>query len=410
MGRRRLIAGAALVSAGLAACGADDTVTPLPRAICSPIITAAGASPDLLVVADMPRRGRAGDAGIAASEAVRLTLARKGLRAGEHRLGFQACDDSTSSAGSYDQERCAKNGRAYASNPAVVGVIGPMQTLCAARLIPGASRRGLAVVSPSATGTSLTMIGAGVSPAQFAEIHPTGRQTFFRVAPPDAEQARVAVALFRREGAKRLFAAREPTDYGASLEAALRTEAARAGIEVLPTAVWSLVGKSARELARRARAAGADGAHLSGVWQNGGAQTAAALRSELGPAVPIVGSDGFVLGLPPEVSREAEGMWVTVPGLTPARLPPAGKEIVREVGTGPPPTLGSPYAAAATELLLDAIAASDGSRAEVVRELRQARVTSGPVGPMRFDRHGDPVPRHVDLYRMRDGAVLPEDR
>ena len=407
MGRRRLIA-AALVSFAIAACGGDDKVTPLPRAVCSPIQTKSGASPELLVVADMPRRGRVGDAGIAFSEAVRRTLARHGFRAGKHDLGFQACDDSTASAGTYDQERCATNGRVYAANRAVAGVIGPLQSQCAVRLVPEASRHGLAVISPSATRTSLTTVAAGVSPQETLELYPTGRRTFFRVAPPDAEQGEVAVMLLRRLGAERVLVAREPTEYGASIQAVVRTAARRAGIDVLPTAVWNLSGQRVRALARRARAAGAEGAHLSGAWQNGGAQLAAALRAEMGPDFPIVGTDAFVLDLPGKASRAADGMWVTVPGLPPERLPQAGRDVVREVGTGPPPTLGSPYAAAATELLLRAIAASDGSRADIVRELHRVRLTDGPVGPMRFDARGDPVPRHVALYRMRNGTVLPE--
>ncbi len=409
MGGRGLTAAVVVGATALAACGGDaPTVEALPRAVCAPIITASGAEPDLLVVADMPRRGRAGVAGVANSEAVRLALEAHDFRAGAHVIGFQECDDSTAAAGGYDQKRCATNGSTYAGNAAVVGVIGPLHSLCAKRMVPEASRAGLAVISPSATLTSLTAVAAGASPQETLALYPTGQRTFFRVAPPDSEQAGVAVALLRRLGVERLFVAGEPTEYGASNLAAVRADATRAGIDVLASETWNLRGARVGRLVRRARAAGADGAHLSGAWQNGGAQLATALRAEMGADFPLVGTDGFVLGLPPAVSRAADGMWVTVAGLPPRRLPPAGREVVRAVGTGPPPTLGSPYAAAATELLVRAIAGSDGTRGDVVRELRRVQVSDGPVGPLRFDANGDPIPRHVFLYRMRDGAVLPE--
>ena len=57
-------------------------------------------------------------------------------------------------------------------------------------------------------------------------------------------------------------------------------------------------------------------------------------------------------------------------------------------------------AAAATEVLLDAIARSDGTRPSVSRALLSTR-RDGSTGPVRFDRNGDLVSPAVTILRIR---------
>jgi ABC-type branched-subunit amino acid transport system substrate-binding protein len=59
------------------------------------------------------------------------------------------------------------------------------------------------------------------------------------------------------------------------------------------------------------------------------------------------------------------------------------------------------YAAAATEVLLSAIAHSDGNRASVTRQLIASRPRDGIAGPMRFDRNGEVVAPAVTIMRLR---------
>ncbi len=405
MGRLGLIAALTGAVALVAACGSEKRgLEPLPRAICSELIKPAGSRPDVLVVADYPARGRIGPTARTMAAAVRLTLARHRYRAGPHALAFQACDDSTARAGQVDIERCAGNGKAYARNPSVRAVVGPIHSLCAEALLPETNRGGLAVISPAATHVWLTRPAAG-HPDVFDRLYPTGRRTFFRVVAPDDEQGRVAARLAKRLGVRRLFLLRDPSQYAVTIRFATRRAARAAGLRVDGPAVWDLRGRRARELAREVDASGADGAHLSGTWQDGGAAVAAALRARMGPRFPIIASDGFALRLPPQAARAADGMWVTTPGVAPSALPPAGREVARRLGAGQ--FIGPPLAAQATELLVQAIAASDGTRPDIVRRLQRARLTDGPVGPMRFDEFGDPVPRTITLHRVRHSALLP---
>ena len=73
------------------------------------------------------------------------------------------------------------------------------------------------------------------------------------------------------------------------------------------------------------------------------------------------------------------------------------------------------YAAQATEILLDAIARSDGTRSSVTRELRRTSVEDGILGNIRFDQNGDPVEAPVTIFRVvgkrgRNSSSPPEFR
>ena len=62
--------------------------------------------------------------------------------------------------------------------------------------------------------------------------------------------------------------------------------------------------------------------------------------------------------------------------------------------------------AQATEVLLDAIGRSDGTRASVVDELFATKVENGILGSFTFDRFGDLDPASVGVYRIEKGQLL----
>ena len=120
----------------------------------------------------------------------------------------------------------------------------------------------------------------------------------------------------------------------------------------------------------------------------------------------ILAPDGFVAEfLVDEMGSAAEGMLLSQSGPSIHGLPPRGRSFVeaftREVGAPPLPyTL---YAAQATEVLLDAIARSDGTRASVARELFRTRVRGGLMPDFEVGRSGDTTLTNVTIYEIRDG-------
>ena len=63
-------------------------------------------------------------------------------------------------------------------------------------------------------------------------------------------------------------------------------------------------------------------------------------------------------------------------------------------------TLDAVYAAEATEVLLDALARSDGSRASVTSALLATKIEDGLIGDVSFDADGDVRPRPYVIVRF----------
>jgi ABC-type branched-subunit amino acid transport system substrate-binding protein len=89
------------------------------------------------------------------------------------------------------------------------------------------------------------------------------------------------------------------------------------------------------------------------------------------------------------------------------RLGAAGKRFVHEFGATQPGSrvdIAAVYAAQAAELLVAAIARSDGTRASVSSQLLGTRVNDGPLGSFAVDDEGDPVPAPVTIVRLEHGG------
>ena len=125
----------------------------------------------------------------------------------------------------------------------------------------------------------------------------------------------------------------------------------------------------------------------------------------------MVGSDGFsdFASLVKASGTGAEGLYVSIPGLPEGKLPPAGRKIDRLFGAQVLGSGGPAYAAQAAAVLLDAIAASDGTRASVTAHLLSARVRNGIIGSFSFDRNGDTTFNPTMIFRIR-GAKGELDR
>jgi len=134
------------------------------------------------------------------------------------------------------------------------------------------------------------------------------------------------------------------------------------------------------------------------------------IRSGLGSSLAIMTPDGFTpfSDVVQFIGSDAEGLTVSVPGVPNERLPRRGQKFVaafqRAVGTTPFPY--TVYAAQATEVLLQAIAASDGTRASVRRNLFKARVSNGLLGSFSIDSHGDTTANAITIYRIRGGKPM----
>jgi len=214
--------------------------------------------------------------------------------------------------------------------------------------------------------------------------------------------------LVRRLGARRVFVL-DDGGYGTGFAAYFTRAAGRLGLRVVDAARWNPQKPRLRELAARARRSEAQAVFLCGLLDTGAGEMLAALRRALPPSVPLIGCDGLlpVSVLFQRAGPAARGTYVSIDGLVNERLPAAGREFLRDFGSTQPGAkvdVAAVYAAQAAELLLDAIARSDGTRASVSSELFKARVHDGFLGAFAIDAVGDPIPAPVTIVRLEHGG------
>ena len=392
-----------LVTVLLAACGGTDGAEPVALSGCTQLLYSGDGKPDLLVVSDFPRRGVGAEATKVMIDAIEFTLRRHRFRAGDHRVAFQSCND-TSGDEPFDPQLCRRNAHAYVAADDVVGVIGPWNSGCAVEQIPIVSRRAagpLALISPSNTFGGLTVPSLGA-----ARLYPDGVRSYVRVVPHDLAQGSAAAVIVKRLGARRAALVRQDfTDsYVRGLALPFREFARSLGLEVREFR-WRMQ-PSYRTLARAIAASDPDAVYLAGVTQVNAKQLVLDLRGALPASVALLAPDAFAAeDVARALGRAGDGMRVTVPSVPPKLLPPAGKRFARAFGR-PLEPLEAAEAAQATEVLLHAIGRSDGTRASVVRALFATRVQNGILGSFSFDRNGDIVPRPVGVYRFERGKMV----
>jgi DNA-binding SARP family transcriptional activator/ABC-type branched-subunit amino acid transport system substrate-binding protein len=371
---------------------------PAPGATCGPTFYAGPGRPDVLIVSDFPLRAAPRAPTQQMAEAVALTLRRHDFRAGRLKVGFRSCDDSTAQAAIFDLRRCEANARAFGADRRIVAVVGPYNSGCA-RVQVGTYARApggpLAVVSPTASAIDLT-VGAK-------------RRSFASVASRDDAQAAAGALFLRREGMRRVFVLDDgEPGYGQMMAHEFRRAAGRVGLAVVGAATWRPGARSFRRLARRVRASDPDAVYLGGLIDSKGGAVLRAVRRELGPRAAIVAPDGFlpVATLSNQAGSAARGTYITLPSLTLSGLPRAGRRFARELAATAPRAAVQPasiYAAQAAEIVLAAIARSDGTRASVSSALPGIAPREGLIGPVRLDTAGRAIAMPISIVRVRDG-------
>ncbi len=387
-------------------------VRPFSASTCERVLAGKGES-DVLVVSDLPLQGGVRVTTAQMAQAIAFVLRERGFRAGRFRVAYQSCDDSVARTGLFDEPKCAANARAYAQNPDVVGVIGTFNSPCAVAALPELNRAPggpLAMISPSNSFVGLTRPGAGVDASLPAALYPTGRRNYLRVNPTDDLQG-AALALLARDRGRRQVYVLDDGDpgYGALMATAFETAARRLGLTVVGRASWEPQADGYPELARRIARSGAEAVFLGGLLDTNAARVVRDLRARLGTSVDLLAPDGLtpLTLLVERAGRAALGVYVSLAGALTERLPPAGTRFVQrfgktQAGVGIEPS--AVYAAQAAEVLLDAIARSDGTRASVLEELFETRVTDGLLGSFGFDADGDITESPVTIMRVVRGG------
>ena len=334
--------------------------------------------------------------------AIRQVLKDGDWTAGDYKIGFQSCDDATAQAGKWDSGKCNQNANAYAANDKVIGVIGTFNSGCAAIIIPVLNQApdgGIAMISPANTYTCLTVnIPGGCDSTEPDKYYPSGSRNYTRVAPSDDYQGAFIAEFAKKQGTTKMYVLNDKEAYGLGVATTTRKALEHVGIEVVGFDAWDPKASSYEALMKKIQGSGADGVFLGGLIDENGAQLIKDKVAVLGPndgKVKLYAPDGFTTQSTIDESGPAsEGMYMSVAGVPIDEFEGDALAFVDSLLAGElagkeidPYAI---YAGQSAQIMVDAIANSDGTRSSVIEEMFGTEVTDGLLGSFTFNENGDP--------------------
>ena len=415
-----LIGAFALVAAG---CGGDDDddevaatgegdggetpelppVTALPSASCTEIEFEGEGEPQALIATDMPLQGSSRAQSLQVSGAVRQYLDSIGWKAGNINIGYQSCDDATAQAASWDSAKCSSNANSYAAEPSMLGLIGTFNSGCAQIIIPVLNQApggAMAMVSPANTYVCITQTAPACADDEPDKYYPTGTRNYARVVANDAYQGAAVAEFMQEQGVTKLYLLNDEQAYGLGVASNTRDAAAFLGIEIVGFEAWDAKASSYEAIMNQVKESGADALFLGGLTDENGAQLIKDKIKVLGPNdgdVQLYMPDGFYQQstIDEAGAENTQGAFFSVAGLP---VDEFSSEAAQEFITTFEGTLGgepvdpySIYGAQAAQVLLDAIAASDGTRASVIEQMFATDCQGCFLGDFTFSPEGDPI-------------------
>ena len=384
-------------------------VEELPSASCTAIEYEGEGDPDILIASDLPLQGSSRTQTLQMVGAIRQVLESNEWKAGDVNVGYQSCDDSTAQAGKWDPGKTSQNANAYAENQSVVGMIGTFNSGAAAIAIPVLNQApggGLAMISPANTYVCLTEGGPGCADDEPDKYYPAGTRNYVRVVAHDAFQGAALAEFMQAQGTTSLYVLNDKEAYGLGVATNTRNAAEHLGIEVVGFEAWDPKASNYEALMRKISQSGADAVFLGGLIDENGAQVIKDKVKVLGPNdgdVKLYAPDGFTAQQTIDESgvENTRGAFFSVAGVPADEFTGRGAEFVeefQEVLGDEPIDPYAVYGAQATQIMLDAIAASDYTRAGVIEAMFDVTVEDGFLGSFSFSENGDP--------ELASGAVV----
>jgi branched-chain amino acid transport system substrate-binding protein len=412
------------------AVGETNGASVLPSSSCGPVFYKGSGKPQYLIASDLPLQGAGRAQNIAMEKAIQYVLDKQfHFKAGKYTIGYQGCDDSTAQAGAWDAGKCTSNGRAYAGDRSVLGILGTFNSGCAKLILPLANRAPagpLGMLSVANTAVELTHTAVWTGKGEPGIYYPTGKRSYVRVAASDDYQGPAAAFLLKSKAFKlaqgkkfkpitSVYIVHDNQLFGKGVANAFKIQAQKLGIKVLGFEPWDAKATSYEAIGQRIKATGAHSVYLGGIVCNNGVKLLKDLRAALGPDVVFVGPDGWTpYSATLAAGAAAQGMYISYAGLPLEKLGPNGKAFIARFskflhlkkGELPPPY--AVYQAQGAQIMLSAIARSDGTRASVTQELFKTKVKDGIMGNFHFDKNGDIVPlKWISFDQMRGDKGVP---
>ena len=330
-----------------------------------------GGGKTLVVSTDLPLQGSSATQSADTNKLIQLYLDQQGNKAGNYTIKLTTYDDSTAAKGAWDDAACAANATKHVATADEVAVMGTFNSGCAKIQVP--------VLNQDSTGPMLVVSHANTNPGltktwdtgEPTKYYPSGKRNYARVVTTDDYQGNAAAAFAKSDlKVTKCYVLNDNQTYGLGVAKAFATAAAAQGITIVGTASWDAKQPNYTALYQTVKATGADCVYLGGIYDNNGGQLIKDKVSVLGDnkTVKLLAPDGFTGYDDLLKLSQSEGMYLTFAGLSqdvlikqggvPAKLIDAYKAKYNGVPSGSYPL----YGVAAMQVILAAIAKSDGTR------------------------------------------------
>jgi branched-chain amino acid transport system substrate-binding protein len=397
----------ALVAAGCGGGGNKSTtggggggggVTALPASSCNSMQYKGSGKPDYLIASDLPLIGGSRTQTVQMNQAIAYVLSQQNWKAGKYTIAFQPCNDASAQLAKWDPTKCSANAHAYAANSSLIGVIGTFNSGCAAIEIPVLNQApggGLQLLSPANTYGCLTEHCSATEPSKY---YPSGKRNYARVAPSDPNQGAVDAAFLKSKGVKSVYILNDKEAYGLGVARNFRGAAKAAGMKILGFDAYDPKAANYQALFTKIKATNPDAVFIGGLIDENSGQLINDKVNILGDnkKVLLMLPDGFTTAAVFQRSQggtpNANGAYFSVAGVGIDQYKGAAETFINgfksQLGGKPV----DPYAilgAQAAQVLLNAIAKSDGSRSSVIDNVFKTHVNNGLIGSFSLNKNGD---------------------
>jgi branched-chain amino acid transport system substrate-binding protein len=412
----KLLAGLALASMVLAACGTGNTGNTANKGT-------------IKIGVDLPESGAETSNGIPTLNGVKYAVQTTGSVEG-YTIQVSNLDDAVN--GIHDPQKGAQNMQQFVADSSVLGVIGPFNSNVARAEIPISNRAKLAQISPANTNQCLTKniyiptsLGAPkditckdagiLAPA---DLRPTGVNNYFRVATTDDLQG-PAMADYAYDTLKvtKLGVASDNEVYGRGIADTFSAEFKnKGGTIVLRQDFNTKSTNDFRGFLQSAKGKGATAIYFGGTDTNKGCIVRAQAKGIFAADSPYMGGDGLQTAqCLKDAADNGSGIYAAVAAPNAEQIP-ASKSIIDgfkkafpnkdDFGAYSMPAYDC--AKILIEAIRRAIKANNGSmptRDAVRAEVAKTSGFTGALGQTTFDPNGDTSLKIISIYQAKGSPV-----
>jgi branched-chain amino acid transport system substrate-binding protein len=324
-----------------------------------------GGGKTLTIATDLPLQGSNKDTNDATNKLIALYVQQQGNKAGKFKIKLKNYDDSVASTGSWDASKCATNAHAHVAAANEIAVMGTYNSGCAKIEVPILNGGPMLMVSDANTNPGLTKTW---DPGEPDKYYPSGKRNYARVVTTDDFQGSAAADFATQTlKVKRCYIVNDNSTYGQGVARAFQAQAVKDGITVLGNDPWDSKATNYVALMSKIKAKNPDCLYIGGTYDLNGGQLVKDKFNVLGDnnKVKMIGPDGFT-GYPDlDKQSQSQGMYLTFAGLASDKLLDAYKAKYGAFPVGNYPL----YGVAAVQVIMAAIAKSDGTRQSVIDQV-----------------------------------------